>query len=51
MDMVESKKIEHQRHWYPTRITQLSQEMNKVEQTSMTPYNTRHQQWLMNVHQ
>ena len=33
MDIVESKFFQQQRHWYPTRITQLYQDMNQVKHT------------------
>ena len=51
MDMVESEKVQQKHHRHPTRITQLSQEMNQVEHTSTPSHNTRHQQWLMNLHE
>ena len=49
--MLESDKVQQQIHRYPTRITQLSKEINQVEHTSMSLKNPWHQQWLMNVHE
>ena len=46
---MENNKQQKLKHRYPTRITQLSQEINKVKSTSKTA--TRHQQCLIYVHE
>ena len=49
MDAVENNKQQQLRHRYPTKITQLYQEINQVESTATTE--TRHQHWLIDVHE
>ena len=49
MDAVKHKNKHPLKHRYPTRITQLSQEINQVE--SAAPAATRHKHWLMNIHE
>ena len=53
-DIIHRDKFEHNnqhplKHRYPTRITHLSQEINKVEIAE--PAVTRHQHWLMNIYE
>ena len=48
-DTVELTNKNLLKHRYHTRITQLSQEINQVERA--TPAVTRHQQWMMNIHE
>ena len=53
-DIIHSYAVEHNnqhplKHRYPTRITHMSQDINQVE--SSAPAATRHQHWMMNIHE
>ena len=48
-DTVEHNNQHPLKHSYPTRITQISQDINKVDSTA--PAATRQQHWLINIHE
>ena len=53
-DTRKRERVEHNnqhqlKHRYPTRITQLYQDINQAERAATTA--TRHHHWLMNIHE
>ena len=48
-DTVEHNNRHPLKHRYPTRIAQMSQDINQVEVAAAAA--TRHQHWLMNIHE